>query len=278
MNRVMTRRVSSWMTRGSSSPGWRSSISPSSRGDERNGGAELGDRKEARAQAVVNVMGVVSDVVGDCGRLSLEAGMAREIEGLTLIVAKDGGRNASRAVPRGGRARGVDKRAVVLDQPRQGRLGEVEPVEGGVAALELGDDPERVAVVVEAAVAGHAGVERVLAGMPERGMAEIVAERDRFGEVVVESERASESARDLGHLDGVGEAGAEMITLVIDEDLRLVGQAAKGGRVHDPVAVALELGARRRRRLGDEAPRRSRGVGGVRRASLSSGLVRRRVA
>ena len=33
---------------------------------------------------------------------------------------------------------------------------------------------------------GHAGVERVLAGMPERRVAEIVAERDRFGEVVVE--------------------------------------------------------------------------------------------
>ena len=131
---------------------------------------------------------------------------------------------------------------------------EVEPVEVGVAALELGDDPQGVAVVVEAAVAGHAGVERVFAGMAERRVAEIVAERDRFGEVVVESERPGERARDLGHLDGVGEAGAEMIALVVDEDLRLVGQAAKGGRVNDPVAVALELGARRGRRLGDEAP------------------------
>ena len=74
----------------------------------------------------------------------------------------------------------------MLDQTRERRLGEVEAVEGGVAALEFGHDAQSVGVVVEAAVPGHAGRERVLAGVPKRRMAEIVAERDRFGEVVVE--------------------------------------------------------------------------------------------
>ena len=246
-------------------------------GDEWNGCAELGDRKQAGAQAVVNVVGVVGDVVGDCGGLRLEAGMAPEIEGVPLIVAKDRGRNAARAVSFGRRAGGVKQRAVVFHQPRQGRLGEVEPVEGGVAALEFGHDPQGVAIVVEAAMLGHAGVERVLAGMPERRVAEIVAERDRFGEVVVEPQGPGERARDLRHLDGVGEAGAEMIALVIDEHLGLVGEAAEGRRVDDPVAVALELGARRRRRLGDQAPWRAGRIGGVGRASRRSCLVRRRV-
>ena len=86
--------------------------------------------------------------------------------------------------------------------------------------------------------------------------------------------RPGERARDLRHLDGVGEAGAEMIALVIDEHLGLVGEAAEGGRMDDPVAVALELGARRRRRLGDEAPRRAGRIGGVGSASRRSGLVR----
>src|SRR5579871_7016569 len=89
------------------------------RGDERNGGADLGDGEKARAQAVVDVMRIVGDVVSDRGRLSLEAGMAREIEGLTFIVAEDGGRNAPRPVSLGGRAGGVEERAIVLDQPRQ---------------------------------------------------------------------------------------------------------------------------------------------------------------
>ena len=44
-----------------------------------------------------------------------------------------------------------------------------------------------------------------------------------------------------------------MVALVIDEHLGLVGEAAEGGRMDDPVAVALELGPRRRRRLGDKA-------------------------
>ena len=89
-------------------------------------------------------------------------------------------------------------------------------------------------------------------------MAEIVAERDRLGEIVVEPKRPGERARDLRHLDRVGQAGAEMVALVMDEHLRLVGEAAEGGRMDDAVAVALERRPRRRRRLGDEAPSRGR--------------------
>ena len=118
-----------------------------------------------------------------------------------------------------------------------------------------------VAVVVEAAVLGHAGVERVLAGMAERRVAEIVAERDRFGEVVVEPQRPGQRAGDLRHLDGVGQAGAEMVALVIDEDLGLVGEAAEGGRMDDAVAVALEFAcasATAARRRGARRARRRR--------------------
>ena len=117
----------------------------------------------------------------------------------------------------------------------------------------------RVAVVVEAAIVAHAGVERVLAGMAERRVAEIVAERDRFGEIVVEPKRPGERARDLRHLDGMGEAGAEMVALVIDEDLGLVGEAAEGGGMDDAVAVALELAARRRGGSGRRRPRAAPG-------------------
>ena len=160
-----------------------------------------------------------------------------------------------------------------LTRPGERRPGQVEAVEVGVAALERGDDAQRVAVVVEAAVAGHAGVERVLAGVAERRVAEIVAERDRLREVVVELKRAGERAGDLRHLDRVGEPGAEMIALVVDEHLGLVREAPEGGRVDDAVAVALELGARRRRRLGHEPGRVGR-IGGVWRASRAPVLVR----
>ena len=41
----------------------------------------------------------------------------------------------------------------------------------------------------------------------------------------------------------MGQAGAEIIALVVDEYLCLVFQAAEGGGVQDPVTVALEGGA-----------------------------------
>ncbi len=65
-----------------------------------------------------------------------------------------------------------------------------------------------------------------------------------------------------------------MVALVIDEHLGFMGEAAEGGRVDDAVAVALEFGPGRRRRLGNQA-RRARGVGGVGRASRQAGIVRR---
>ena len=200
--------------------------------------------------------------------------MEAEVERLRLVVSEDGGRDAVRPVALGRRAVGVEQGPVVLDEPAKRRPGQVEPVEGGVMALELGHDAQGLAVVVEAAVPGHAGVERVLPGVPERGVAEIVAKRDGFREIVVELESPRQRARDLRHLDRMGEAGAEMIALVIDEHLGLVGEAAEGGRMDDPVAVALELGPRRRRRLGDKA-RRARGVGGVGRARRQACIVRR---
>ena len=94
--------------------------------------------------------------------------------------------------------------------------------------------------VVEAP--GHVGVERVLAGVAARAVAAVVAERDRLGERDVQPQRPGDGACDLGHLERMGQPGALMV-LGEDEDLGLAGQAAEGGGMEDPVAVALEAGA-----------------------------------
>ena len=65
-------------------------------------------------------------------------------------------------------------------------------------------------------------------------------------------------ARDLGDLDAVRQPRAEQVAFVIDEDLGLVFEAAEGGGMDDAVAVALELAARLRARLGDSAAARVR--------------------
>ena len=120
--------------------------------------------------------------------------------------------------------------------------------------------------MVEAAEPRHALVERVLAGMAEGRVAEVVRQRQRLGQVLVEPEGAGQRPGDLAHLDGVGQPGAEMVALVIDEDLRLVLEPAEGGGMDDPVPVALELAAGRRDRprgtagLGSPRDRRRRGL------------------
>ena len=63
-----------------------------------------------------------------------------------------------------------------------------------VALLELVDDAQRLQVVLEAAVLAHAFVERVLAGVAERRVAEVVREADRLGQRLVEAQRTRDGA------------------------------------------------------------------------------------
>src|SRR5665647_1763451 len=61
--------------------------------------------------------------------------------------------------------------------------------EAGIAALQIGDDAQRLGVVVEAAEFAQRLVERALAGVAERRVAEIVRQRQRLGQVLVKPER-----------------------------------------------------------------------------------------
>ena len=89
-----------------------------------------------------------------------------------------------------------------------------------------------------------AALQRILAGMAERRVAEVVGEAQGLGEVLVEAERAGDRPPDLRDFDAVGQADAVMIAVGRDEHLGLVAQAAEGDRMDDPVAVALEDVAR----------------------------------
>ena len=115
-------------------------------------------------------------------------------------------------------------------------------------------------------------VQLLLAGVAERRMAEVVGQRDGLGEVGVEAERLGDRAGDLGHLQRMGQPGAEVIALVGDEDLGLFLQPTEGRGVDDAVAVAGEGGARAAGRLGEAASREARRIGGERRALLAVSL------
>ena len=100
-------------------------------------------------------------------------------------------------------------------------------------------------------------------------MAEVVRQRQRFGEILVEAELAGQRAGDLRHFQRVGQPGAVMIALVEHEHLGLVLQAAEGGGMDHPVAIAPERAAGLARRLREQPAAAAVGVAGIERAGSS---------
>ena len=113
--------------------------------------------------------------------------------------------------------------------------GEIQPLP---AVLEHVDDAQALLVVAEPA--GHEPVDHALAGVAERRMAEIVAERDRLGQLLVQAQHLGDAARDLRDLERVRQPRAVVIAGRREEHLRLVLEPPERLRVDDAIAVALE--------------------------------------
>ena len=193
-------------------------------------------RQQARAHAVVDVVRVVGNGVGQVGQLRLQAGL-RAVDEAARHAAGLGRVEQSR----------VGRRAVFEDA--FARLeSQVQAVVVRVAVLQLIDHAQALQVVLEAAVRGHAVVERILPGVAEGRVAEVVGQRDGFGQIFVQPQRAGDGAGKLRYLQRMREPGAEQVALVVQEHLRFVDQPPERGGVHDAVAVALEVVARGRRR------------------------------
>ncbi len=135
--------------------------------------------------------------------------------------------------------------------------------------LQRGHDAQGLGVVIEAAMGLQAGIQRPLAGVAERRMAEVMGQRQRFREILVETELPGQRAGDLRHFERVGQPGAVMIAFVEHEYLGFVLQAAKGGGMDHPVAIAPERAAGLARRLGEQPSAAAVGVAGIDRTRSS---------
>ncbi len=213
---------------------------------------DVGEAEQARLQSVVHVVVVVGDVVGQGRDLGLRRGPG--VEAQVDVGGVFGDRPPRRL------AQAVGHRPIVLDHAFQGLPGQVQAVEFGVAALQLGHQAKGLDVVVEPPERLHARAQLFLARMGERRMAEIMGEGDCLCEVRVQAQRVGDGAGDLGDFQGVGEAGAEVVAFVGHEDLRLFLEPAERGGVDDPVAVARERGPGSARRLGVLAAARTRRI------------------
>ena len=143
----------------------------------------------------------------------------------------------------------LGQRTVVLDDPLERFPGQVEAVEFGIAMFQRRQDVQRLRIVVKAAIGFQALVQRPLAGMAERRVAEIVRQRQRFRQVLVETEVACQSTGYLRDFQRMGEPCPVVIALVEHEDLGLVLEAPERGRMDHAVAIAPERAAGLARRL-----------------------------
>src|SRR5262249_52041368 len=115
--------------------------------------------------------------------------------------------------------------------------GQIQPVS---IVLEHVDDAKALLVVLEST--RYERLQDPLAGVAERRRAQVLPERDGFGQLLIKPQHLGNAARDLRDLERVGQARAVVIAGRRKEDLRLVLQPAKGLAVNDAIAVVLKRG------------------------------------
>ncbi len=140
---------------------------------------------------------------------------------------------------------------------------QVQPIEGAITLLQFIDNGQALQVVLESAVLAHAGIQRVLPGMTERRVAEIVSQRNGLGQIFVSAQVAGNRTGNLGDFKAVRQACAEQIAFMIDKNLGLVFEAPKGSGVNNTVAVALKFTACCRGRLRMRTAPRCPGSGSI---------------
>ena len=109
--------------------------------------------------------------------------------------------------------------------------------------LQPGQDAEVLRVALEAAVLGGHFVERPLAVVAVRRMADVVGQPGHVDKIGIAAQPDRHAAADLGHLQRVGQPGARRLALARPDHLRLVGQSAQRRAVQHPRPVTGEIGA-----------------------------------
>ena len=198
--------------------------------------------QQPRPDGIVDIVVDVGDDVGDARDLALDR--ARAMRGV-----------------------GADRHAVLaLRVPRDAVAHFPRQVQPLAVVLQHVDDAQALLVVLEAA--GHQRLQHALAGVAERRVAEVVAERDRLGQLLVQPQHLGDAARDLRDLERVREPRAVVIARRREEDLRLVLQPAERLAVDDAVAIALERRADWILGLGPQPPSRIAALRCLRRQDL----------
>jgi hypothetical protein len=89
----------------------------------------------------------------------------------------------------------------------------------------------------------HKAVENLFSRMPERCMSEIMGQGQGFNQVFIEPQTPGYATTNLCNFERMGQAGAVVISFMIDKDLGFVFEAPEGGTMDNPVAITFIGGA-----------------------------------
>ena len=187
---------------------------------------KVGEREQIGAQPVVEIVRIIGDVVGDRRDLGLGAGMAPEREVMRCVVVGNDLRDAGVTVLAGRLSLRIGQRAIVLDDAFQRFPTEVEPVEGRIAPLDGGDDPQSLGIVVEPAEVGEQGRQRALPACPNGGWPRSCASANA-SQILVQAERGGRAPGRSALTSRCGRAGCDSDRLHGTRTLGLVAEAAE---------------------------------------------------
>ena len=132
----------------------------------------------------------------------------------------------------------------VLGARVEGGPGEVQPDRTPVLVerlgLEPGQQPQGLGIALETAAVLAELRQHPLAVVAERRVAEVVGQRRRLRDVGVATQRPGQVARDLGHLEAVGQPVADEVVGAGPDHLGLRGQPPERRGVHHAGPVPLE--------------------------------------
>ena len=111
-----------------------------------------------------------------------------------------------------------------------------------VFLFQLIHNNQGLGVMVKTAMIRKQPVQGLLTRMPKGRVTKIMSERNCLGQVLVKAQGPGNGSGNTRHLNGVGQAGAEMIVpLARYKYLGLVLQSTKGMTVYHPVPVTLKI-------------------------------------
>src|SRR5258708_19038048 len=171
--------------------------------DKRHSG-NVAEREQIGAQAIVNVMRVVSNIIRKRRHLRFGARISPQFQVLNLRIRNNRRRSAMPDITPYGDPCTIHQRTVMFDQPFERFPTQVKAVERSVTALKICHDTQSLRIVIETAVTREALVQRPLASVSEWRGSKIMGKSQRFAEGFIQPPRPRQRSCGLGALYPLG--------------------------------------------------------------------------